>query len=69
MSCEKQKILLVTAGFPFADTERGFISTEFDCLQQHYDPYILVWFISQTYSFIKTTDRNNRSACCPIGGN
>ena len=41
MSFEKQKILLVTAGFPFADTERGFISTEFDCLQQHYDPYIL----------------------------
>ena len=41
MNPEKQKILLVTAGFPFADTERGFISTEFERLRESYDLYIL----------------------------
>lgn len=41
MTPKKQKILLVTAGFPFADTERGFISTEFERLRENYDLYIL----------------------------
>lgn len=37
----KKKLLLITSGFPFGDTERGFISTEFEYLQNKFDLYIL----------------------------
>lgn len=41
MEQARKKLLLVTAGFPFADTERGFISTEFQQLIAHFDVQIL----------------------------
>lgn len=37
----KKKMLLVTHGFPFGESERGFISTEFERLADHFDIDIL----------------------------
>lgn len=38
---ERKKILLITSGFPFGDTERGFLTTEFRHLTEHFDVSIL----------------------------
>lgn len=38
---EKRKILLVTSGFPFGNTERGFLTTEFQYLVEAFDVSIL----------------------------
>ena len=38
---EKRKILLVTSGFPFGNTERGFLTTEFRHLAETFDVSIL----------------------------
>ena len=37
----KKKILLVTSGFPYGNTERGFISTEFRHLTENFQVYLL----------------------------
>ena len=37
----KRKLLLVTAGFPFGDSERSFLTTEFQHLQEKFDITIL----------------------------
>lgn len=41
MAGQREKLLLITAGFPFGDTERGFISTEFELLRQSFDVSIV----------------------------
>lgn len=38
---EKNKVLLVTSGFPFGNTERGFLSTEFRHLTEAFEVYVL----------------------------
>lgn len=37
----RRRLLLITAGFPYGQSERGFIPTEFAQLQQQFDIYIL----------------------------
>lgn len=41
MDRPKKKILLVTSGFPYGNTERGFISTEFRHLTENFQVYLL----------------------------
>ena len=38
---EKKKLLLVTAGFPYGEWERGFLSTEFDWLRKDFSVTVL----------------------------
>ena len=38
---QKKKIILVTGGFPFGDTERGFLSEEFRQLSRAFDVHII----------------------------
>lgn len=37
----KRKLLLITNGFPFGNSERGFLSTEYRHLQESFEVYIL----------------------------
>lgn len=37
----KRKLLLITNGFPFGNSERGFLSTEYQHLQESFEVYIL----------------------------
>ena len=39
---DKKKLLLITNGFPFGNSERGFLSTEYELLEEKFDVYILV---------------------------
>ncbi len=39
-AAKKEKILLVTNGFPFGNSERGFIPTEYETLRERFDVYI-----------------------------
>ena len=41
MNSPKKNLLLVTSGFPFGDTERGFISTEFDVLAEKFNVHVI----------------------------
>ena len=38
----KKKLLLITNGFPFGNSERGFILSEFNALRDRFDVYIIV---------------------------
>lgn len=41
MNEKRKKLLLITSGFPFGDTERGFISSEFEALHGEFDISII----------------------------
>ena len=34
---DRKRILLVTGGYPYGESERGFLQTEVNCLRQRYD--------------------------------
>ncbi len=54
---QKAKMLLITNGFPFGESERGFLPTEFDALNDAFDVYVLAKTVDQPEKNWKDLDK------------
>lgn len=53
----KKKLLLITNGFPFGESERGFLPAEFECLNEAFDVYVLARTDNQPESAWENVDK------------
>lgn len=61
----KRKLLLITNGFPFGDSERGFLSTEYQYLQESFEVYVLARIPQPPQAQCKKLD-SDRVSCTGI---
>ena len=61
---QKKKLLLITNGFPFGQSERGFLTTEFKRLQEEFDVFLLAVAPQQSEAAWKALDTDPDKTWC-----